>query len=152
MNKRLIIEMVVLILMTGAFASPPRLAARKNDPFTGLWRLNVEKSDKLLPAPREVRINANKKTIRVHEDTVNQNGVRTTVTISANFSGKDYPVVGSPLADAAAYERIDSHTIKATVKKQHDVVVSEKLVVSEDGKTLTASFEDLPGVVVFDKH
>jgi hypothetical protein len=152
MNKRPVIGFVVFILMTDAFASPPRLAARKIDHFTGLWRLNVEKSDKLLPAPREVRINANEKTIRVREVTVNQNGVRTTVTISANFSGKDYPVVGSPLADAAAYKRIDSHTIKATVKKQREVVVSEKLVVSEDGRTLTASFEDLPGAVVFDKH
>jgi hypothetical protein len=152
MNKRLVLELVVLILMMAGFASPARLVAGRDDPFSGLWTLNVEKSDTRLPAPQIVRINAAGKAIQVREEEVNQNGARTTVTIAADFNGKDCPVIGSPLADTAAYERVDNHTIKTTVKKGGDVVVREKLVVSQDGKTLTASFEELTGVAVFDKH
>jgi hypothetical protein len=39
-----------LDLPSGGVALSPRLAARKTDPFTGLWRLNVKQSDKLLPS------------------------------------------------------------------------------------------------------
>jgi hypothetical protein len=70
----------------------------------------------------------------------------------ADFNGKDYPVIGLPLADAAACERLDNHTITITAKKQGNVVVTERLTVSQDGKTLTASFGNFTGVAVFDKH
>jgi hypothetical protein len=152
MTKRPVLELVVFILMIGVFALPARLVAAK-DPFTGLWRLNVEKSDTSLPVPQAVRINASVKAIRVREELANQSGTRSMVTtISADFNGKDYPVIGSPLADAAACKRLDAHTITITVKKQGDVVVTERLMVSHDGKTLTASFGNFTGVAVFDKH
>jgi hypothetical protein len=115
--------------------------------------LNVDKSDTRLPVPQAVRINASGKAIRVREEVTGQNGARTSVaTINADFNGKDYPVIGSPLADTAACERLDDHTITITIKKQGDLVVAETLMVSQDGKTLTASFGNFTGVAVFDKH
>jgi hypothetical protein len=152
MTKQPVLELVVLILMMGAFALPARLVAGK-DPFSGFWRLNVEKSDTRLPVPKAVRIKASGKAFRVREEVANQNRARETVaTINADFNGKDYPVIGSPLADTAACERLDDHTIIMTVKKQGNLVVTEKLMVSPDGKTLTASFRNFTGVAVFDKH
>lgn len=151
MKKRLVLELLAFILM-GAFALPARLVAGK-DPFSGLWRLNVEKSDTRLLVPQAIRINASGKALRVSEEVENQNATRAMVTtINADFNGKDYPVIGSPLADAAACERLDAHTITITVKKQGDVVVKERLMVSRDGKTLTVSFANFTGVAVFDKH
>jgi hypothetical protein len=152
MTKRPVLELVVFILMMGAFALPARLVAGK-DPFSGLWRLNVTKSDTQLPVPQAIRINASGKAIRVREEVANQKGARAMVTtINADFNGKDYPVIGLPLADAAACERLDDHTITITVKKQGNVVVTERLTVSQDGKTLSASFGNFTGVAVFDKH
>ena len=60
--------------------------------------------------------------------------------MNARFDGKDYPVTGSPFADAVAYERIDSRTLKGTVKKAGKVVTSETVTISADGKTLTGTY------------
>lgn len=62
-------------------------------------------------------------------------GERENVTVDAKFDGKDYPVKGSSVTDAAAYQRVDSHTLKGTAKKAGKVLVRETAVVSKDGRT-----------------
>jgi len=112
------------------------------DPFSGAWRLNLSKSELPPPIPRSqtVRIKASSRSIRIREEIVDAAGKRMTITVNARFDGKDYPVKGSPFADTVAYQRVDSRTVKGTVKKAGKVVTTETATVSADGKTLTGSY------------
>jgi hypothetical protein len=131
------------------------------DPFSGVWKLNLSQSKLPLPAPQSqiVRIEADAGSIRIREEIVSEKGERVTVTLEAKFDGKDYPVTGSSLADTVAYQRVDSHTLKGTVKKAGKVVETETAVVSKDGKTMTATYsatepagKQFTGVAVLDKQ
>lgn len=131
------------------------------DPFSGTWKLNPAKSKLPPPVPRSLvsHIEADATGVRVHEQIVNDKGQRETVTVDARFDGKDYPVKGSPLADAVAYQRVDSHTLKGTSKKAGKVLVHETVVVSKDGKTMTATYSGkdangkaVVGTAVFEKQ
>ena len=112
------------------------------DPFSGAWKLNRSMSKLPPPVPRSqtVRIKAGSRSIRIREDIVDEKGQRLTVTVNARFDGKDYRVTGSPFADVVAYQRVDSHTLKGTVKKAGKVVTSETATISADGKTLTGTY------------
>jgi hypothetical protein len=112
------------------------------DPFSGVWKLNLSKSKLPPPLPRSqtVRIKARSRSIRIREEVVDEKGKRLTVTVDARSDGRDYPVKGTPFADAVAYQRVDSHTLKGTVKKAGKVVTSETATISADGKTLTGTY------------
>jgi hypothetical protein len=57
---------------------------------------------------------------------------------SGRFDGKDYPNTGDPdAAGTLAVKLIDDRTFEFTTKKQGKVVVTQKSVISNDGKTLT---------------
>ena len=131
------------------------------DPFTGFWKLNLSKSKLPPPLPQSqtTRIEANAGGIDIVEEIVSDKGERTTVTVSAKFDGKDYPVNGSPVADSVVYQRIDSHTIRGVARKAGKVVVHETVVVSKDGKTLTGTYsgtdaagKEIAGIAVFEKQ
>jgi hypothetical protein len=115
------------------------------DPFSGTWKLNPSKSKLPPPIPRSqtVRIQAGSRSIRIREEIVDEKGKRLTVTVNARFDGKDYLITGSPFADAVAYQRVDSHTLKGTVKKAGEVVTSETATISADGKTLTGTYSGM---------
>lgn len=128
------------------------------DPFSGVWKLNLAKSKLPPPAPQSqtVRSEADAGGIRVREEVVNDKGERLNVSVDARFDGKDYAVTGTPFADTVAYRRLDSRTLKGTVKKAGNVVLLETVVVSADGKTLTGTYSSPDGkpvgVAVFDKE
>jgi hypothetical protein len=132
----------VAVVLAGVLASgmAATLLATAPDPFTGTWQLNLAKSKLSPPVPRSVvsYIECGGKSASVREDIVDATGQRQTATVKAAFDGKDYPIVGSPLADAVSYQRIDSHTLKGTRKKGGKVPVYETVVVSPDGKTMIA--------------
>ena len=123
-------------------------SARRNDPFSGAWKLNTIKSTTVVPTPTAVRIKADNKTISFSE----QEADGGTTTAEAKFDGKDYPVRGSSVADAAAYRRVGPRTIKSTVKQRGQILLTETMTVSDDGKTLTVGFTQFSGTAVFDKQ
>jgi hypothetical protein len=131
------------------------------DPFTGTWVLNLSKSKLPPPLPQSQTssIEANSNGIRIRELIVSDKGERMSITVDAKFDGKDYPIVGSPFVDTVAYQRVDSHTLKGTVKKAGKVVTTEQATVSPDGKTLTGTYSgtdlngnQVTGVAVFEKQ
>ena len=71
--------------------------------------------------------------------TVSADGKSTTVTYSAHFDGKDYPVTGDPSADTRSYKQINARTLALTNKKDGKVTLTGKITVSADGKTRTVS-------------
>ncbi len=131
------------------------------DPFTGIWELNLSKSNLPPPIPRNqtAHIEANAESIQIREEIVSDTGVRLTISVEAKFDGKDYPVKGSPFADTVAYQRLDSRTIKGVARKAGKVVVTEAAVISNDGKTLTGTYsgtdptgKPYTATAVFDKQ
>ena len=140
MNKRFVLMLLIFLCTFRLYAQ----LGLGNDPFTGFWKLNTAKSTASVPAPTTVQIKADAKGISF-ADSGN-------TTASAKFDGKDYPVKGSSVVDAVSYQRLGRRTIKSIVKARGQIVLTESMTVSEDGKTLTVSFTQFPGIAVFDKQ
>ena len=128
----------------------------------GTWKLNVEKS-KFSPGPAP-------KSVTTQFEPAGK-GVRWTSTriagdnksflseFTADYDGKDYPLKGSPTADAVALRRIDALTTERVNKKEGKVVSTEIRKVAKDGKSYTttvkgttAKGEPIDILMVFDKQ
>jgi len=112
------------------------------DPFSGVWVLNLSKSKMPPPVPKSLTVHlvVDSVDLEVTEELVNSSGERQTIHGKAKFDGKDYPEAGVPYADTFAYQRVDRNTIKSVAKKAGKVIVHETVVVSPDGKTMTATY------------
>jgi hypothetical protein len=144
-----------------ALASCSSTAQPAQDPFTGTWKLNLAKSHLPPPVPRSVvsHIECDDRGVSIREDIVDADGKAQTVTGKAGFDGKDYPVVGSPLADTVSYRRVDARTIQGASKKAGRVLVHETVAVALDGRTMTATYtgkdaqgHEVVGTAVFEKQ
>ena len=131
------------------------------DPFSGVWKLNLSRSRLPPPIPKSqtARVDVNASGIRISEEIVSDTGERMNISVDARFDGKDYPIKGSPFADSVSYQRIDRFTIKGVGKKAGKVIMHETVVVSRDGKTMTgtysgtdASGKQVAAVAVFEKQ
>jgi hypothetical protein len=131
------------------------------DPVLGTWKLNASKS-KYSPGPaptEQTRVyEANPKGIKVTVKTIEADGQMSTVLITANYDGKDYPVVGSPDYDAIELKKIDEYTSESTLLHGPVVVATARREVSRDGKTMTITYKTPPyrehpinNLAVFDK-
>ena len=59
---------------------------------------------------------------------------------TANYDGKDVPITGSsPYGDTVAVTRVNPRTTRTVAKNGGKVTTTHTLVVSADGKTLTAT-------------
>ena len=58
---------------------------------------------------------------------------------TSKFDGKDVPWAGNPDADMAAPMKVDDNTYTNTWKMGGKAVMTAKVVVSADGKTLTVT-------------
>ena len=118
------------------------------DPLAGTWTLNLAQSKYSPgPAPKEqTRIYAEQgEGIKVTVKTVAADGHSTTVLISANYDGKDYPVTGSSDYDAVALKRIDQRAAEATLTHAGKIVATARREISDDGRTLTITFKTTDG-------
>ena len=114
------------------------------------------------PAPQSqtLKVEAVGKGEKVTSEVVAADGKKTTSTYTANFDGKDYPLVGSTLgADKVSLKRIDARTTERTDKKDGKVIQTIKRVVSADGKTMNvtvtgtnAEGKPIKNAVVFEKQ
>ncbi len=91
-------------------------------------------------------------------ETTAADGSHASVSYTANFDGKDYPVTGSSAIDAVALKR-SGNTFESTLKKGGKVVSTGKNTVSKDGKVMTytakgtnASGQPTSSVTVYDKQ
>ena len=130
------------------------------DPFSGTWALNSAKSKMPPPVPKNLTVHlvVDSVNLEVNEELVNDSGEKQTIHGKARFDGKDYSEAGVPYADTFAYQRVDRNTIKSVAKKAGKVVVRETVVVSHDGKTMTATYlstdatgKQVTTVAVFDR-
>ena len=131
---------VVLVLFLGAIATR---SEPSSNPRFGTWKLDPAKSEYEGPAAppkaRTVTIQPAGDGEKTLSETVLPDGTTRTAEFTANYDGKDYPVVGSPQVDTVALRRVDLNTIERTDKKGGQPFATFKIVVSPDGKTMTVS-------------
>lgn len=138
-------------------------AFAQGDPQVGVWTLNVAKSTYSPgPAPKSAitRIEAAGTGTKVIVDQVTADGTKRHYEFTANYDGKDSPVIGtSPDADMVARTRIDATTVQTIAKKGGKVTTTQTSAVSSDGKTRTvttkgvnASGQQVNNVAVYEKQ
>ena len=114
------------------------------DPVVGTWELNKAKSTYLPgPAPKnETRIyDEQPGGVRVTVRTIEADGSSTTVHISANYDGKDYPVTGDGEINAIALKKVNEYTAEATLMHGGNVVATAVRELSRDSKTMTITYK-----------
>jgi hypothetical protein len=117
------------------------VAGAQPDPLVGTWKLDVAKSTyKPGPAPKSatVVIEAAGKGIKVAVDAVTADGPMKWGYSSAG-DGKDTPVTGNPMYDAAAVTRTNPTESTIVYKKAGKTITTVKASVSKDGKTMTTT-------------
>jgi hypothetical protein len=106
----------------------------------GTWKLNLAKSkyqQGQLPKSTTLVYEAAGPGIKVTVDTVPATGAPIHYAYTANYDGKDVPVVGNPNADMAARTRVNATTTKLVNKMAGKILSTVTIVTSADGKTLT---------------
>ena len=136
--------------------------AQSKDPFVGSWRLNAAKSKYSGPAPKSVTstYEAAGKGYRISVRNEPASGPVQQYSYTSNLDGMDVPVTGNnPNADTIAIKRIDATTLELVSKKAGKVTVTQRNVMSADGKsrTVTTTGTDAQGqkvnnVAVFEKQ
>jgi hypothetical protein len=132
------------------------------DVRVGTWKYDAAKS-KFDPAAgalksRTVKIEAVGEGIKVAIDGVGPDGKPQAYSYTVNYDGKDYPITGSPVADAVTYKKVDDNTLEGTNKKAGQVVSTVTVAVSKDGKTMTVTTKGkndkgpFTNVVVYDRQ
>ena len=109
----------------------------KNEPFLGVWELNLAKSSPF-QGKSETLVNipdaGGFKSIRT---TVNKDNTARVEVHPYGFDGNFYPTQGSDPREIA-YKRPDPNTIERTTRRNGQITV-DKEEVSKDGKTLTVT-------------
>jgi hypothetical protein len=81
------------------------------------------------------------------------NGKPTTSSFTAKVDGPDAPIIGVPYADTLKIKRVNAHHYVDTLKKNGKAIVTVHILVADDGKSRTVSFEgkDQSGTPIHDK-
>jgi hypothetical protein len=142
MKTRTIVLAVAVCLAAVAvsFASNPNM---------GTWKLNEAKSKFPPMAPKNTTVvyEAAGDNLKVIVDGVDGAGKPTHNEWTGKFDGKDYPLMGDPMADTRSYNKVDDRTTQLTNKKDGKVTATGRIVISADGKsrTVTVSAADPSG-------
>jgi hypothetical protein len=136
-------------------------AGAQSDPHIGTWKLNLTKSKYNAGQPSKsstVVVAAAGQGIKITTDTVLADGTSRKISYTANYDGKDVPVMGTPDYDMLSITR-SGNTINGIRKKAGKQVQTFTTVVSADGKTRTttttgtnASGQKVDNVQVYDKQ
>ena len=135
MNTKRLFAAAVLVGLVGA-----TVHAQSSDPLVGTWKLNVAKSTGISFKSGTTKIEAAGAGVKFTVDIVGADGTVHHWAFTANYDGKDNPVVGSsPYGDMAAFTRIDARTIRVVSKQGGKPTVTQTIAVSGDGKTRTTA-------------
>jgi len=138
-------------------------ASAQPDPrIYGTWKLNVAKSKfSPGPAPKSLTVKWEPagKGVKLNSEGIAADGKPMSGGYTANYDGKDYPLVGSPAADTVSLRRVDANTVERTDKKAGKAVQVLTRVMAKDGKSFTvttkgktAKGEPIHNVLVFEKQ
>jgi hypothetical protein len=120
------------------------------DPLIGTWKLNLEKSKLVIPAPKSWTITyvAEGQSLIATLDAVDAQGGLRKYVFTVNFDGQPHPTTGSPIADSAAYFRIGNMMNMVSFKNGR-VVNLGQIQISDKIYTVA---EHANGFLVWDKQ
>ena len=153
---------VVVFAVAIGLSSVAGTAAQSGDPLVGTWRLNVAKS-KYSPGPTPKSVTSTWEAagkgyrVTVRNEPASGSALEYTYAIAAD--GTDAKVSGNnPNADTIAMKRIDANTFELVSKRGGKVTITQRSVISSDGKTRTitttgtdAQGQKVNNVAVFEK-
>ena len=97
--------------------------------------------------------------VKVKSDGIDANGKPIHVEWSGKLDGKDYPVTGDPNSDTRSYTKVNDRTLTTTNKKNGEVTVTGRIVISLDGRRrtvivngTTSKGKTFKNVAVYDKQ
>jgi hypothetical protein len=150
------------VLFTAITITLPSLGGTAFAQAVGTWKLNPAKSNYQqgqMPKSATLLYEAAGAGIKVTVDQVPASGAPIHYSYTANYDGKDVPVVGNPNADAAARTRVNATTTKLVNKKGGNILSTATLALSADGKTLTITTtgkdpkgQNIDSVAVYEKQ
>ena len=111
-----------------------------NDPMVGTWKLNLSKSTyNPGPAPKSAinKFDPWEDGIKATMEMVDGQGNIIHSEATVKFDGKDYPIKGSPIADAVSVKRANEREADIVWKKGGKVTMTGKSVITADGQTTT---------------
>src|SRR5215831_3234527 len=111
-----------------------------NDPMVGTWKVNLSNSTYSPgPAPKSAinKFEAWEDGMKATMDMVDGQGNKIHSEATVKFDGKDYPIKGSPIADAVSVKRANEREADIVWKKGGKVTMTGKSVISDDGRTTT---------------
>jgi hypothetical protein len=150
-----------------SWATPPlpitgqRANSEEDRLLLGTWKLNVAKSKYKIGIPPEnqTRIYESRgELVKATIKTTYANGRSTTVEYVAGYDSLEYPVTGSPDVDTIALKKVAPRTAEAVLSHAGQVMATVRRVISEDGKTMTISYQGMvlgeraDYVAVYDKQ
>jgi len=110
--------------------------------MVGTWKLNISKSTFTSgPGPKSAisKFEAWEDGMKATIDVLDVQGNKIYIEIAAKFDGKDYPIKGSPMADAISLKRVNERQTDVIEKKDGKVIMTAKSVISADGMTATVT-------------
>lgn len=141
MQKRMA-AVVIAVATVWAVGSSP--AAQSSEPWVGTWKVNLDKST-YSPGPKPsvpgtAKMEATGGGIKLTLDGTTPQGQPTHTEMMGAFDGKDNPITGALAPNStAAFTRIDNRTIEVIGKVDGKPVITTRVEVSADGRTLTAT-------------
>jgi hypothetical protein len=137
LSKRSVGVFVGIVALIAASAA----SAQTTEPIMGTWKLDVAKSTyKPGPAPKSstLSIEPAGKGLKVAVDAVNADGSPLKWGFTTMRDGKEEaPVAGNPMFDVVTSTRESATAGTNVYKKGGKVVMTTKLAISTDGKTMT---------------
>jgi hypothetical protein len=141
MRRLLGVPAIILALLGTAFA--------QQDPFSGTWKLNVEKS-KMQPATASksetliLEVTGDEETVST--EAVTADGSREVMAYTARYDGKVYPgtttITGKTVTTQkmnVVLRKVDARTRERLSMNDGKVTMRARRVLSEDGKVLTST-------------
>ena len=162
--KRSLITVGVLCLLCSVV-----VLAQTPAPNIGTWKLNLDQSKyspaTLAPKSGTTKFEAAQDGVKTVTDGVDAQGRKTHTEYTAKFDGKDYTwkgtIDGRPNLDqdAVAWKKIDGYTYEITNKLKGQVLTTQRMVISRDGKSRTntitgknAQGQTVNNTTVFDRQ
>jgi hypothetical protein len=132
---------VGVIVGVAALLAASAASAQTTEPVVGTWKLDVAKSTyKPGPALKSstLTIEPAGKGLKVAVDAVNADGTPLKWGFTTLRDGKEEaPVTGNPMFDVVTSTRASATAGTNVYKKDGKVVMTTKLAISSDGKTMT---------------
>lgn len=139
MSKRTLITLAAIVAWSAGLTA-------QNEPFLGTWELNLAKSSITRGAPPQSESIANVAEPGGFKSTLTSvTGRGTSVEIHHyNFDGNFHQTEGGDPRELS-FKRIDRRTIESDTRRNGQITVNRRFVLSEDGKTMTVTASGTTG-------